>query len=257
MDFLIPMFPFCHFSEFSILIINQTEGSNLLNSDFSSVRVINSLEKGLSKSRNLGLEKSRKSILLISDDDEIFKEGFDSLIIRSYNEYPLAVVISFQVKNPEGELFRKYLEESKTNLSLLDLFGIFSSEITINKAILEKAKVMFDVNFGLGANFLMGEEAIFLTDLKLKKQQLVYIPKVIAINPVITTTDRLDFKQRYYIQGAFLARVLKKNCKFHLAMKLFFDLKQRKLKINQIGEALKNAKLGRIDFYKLQNQNNA
>ena len=80
LDFLIPMFPFCHFSEFSILIINQTEENNLLTSEFPSVRVINSFERGLSKSRNLGLENAKGNIILISDDDEIFKKDFDSII---------------------------------------------------------------------------------------------------------------------------------------------------------------------------------
>ncbi|WP_281309801.1 glycosyltransferase family A protein [Flavobacterium flavigenum] len=257
LDFLIPMFPFGHFSDFSILIINQTSENNLLNSDFSSVQVINSYEIGLSKSRNLGLEMSKKSILLISDDDEIFKEGFDVLIVDTYNNYPNAVVAGFQIENPDGNLFRKYLKETKSNLTKFDLFGIFSSEITINKVFLEKVNVKFDTNFGLGANFSMGEEAVFLMDLKKKNQQLIYMPKVIAINPSITTTDRLNFEERYYIQGAFLARVLKRNYRFHLAIKLFFDLKQRKLKITQISKAIKNAKLGKKDFYKLQNKKNA
>ena len=74
LDFLIPMFPFCHFSEFSILIVNQTKGNNLLTSDFPSVRVVNSFDRGISKSRNLGLERARGKIILISDDDEIFKK---------------------------------------------------------------------------------------------------------------------------------------------------------------------------------------
>lgn len=93
--------------------------------------------------------------------------------------------------------------------------------MTINKEVVANSDVKFDVNFGLGANFPMGEEAIFLTDLKAKKQQIVYVPKVIAVNPTLTTIDKLDFQLRYYIQGAFLARVLKEKYKFQLTIKLF------------------------------------
>ncbi len=253
LDFLEPMFPFSTFSDFSILIINQTHKANILVSEFSGVRVINSTEKGLSKSRNVGLKMSVKKILLIADDDEVFKEGFDDFIISSYNSYPKAAVISFQVENEHQKSFRKYLEETKTNLNQLDLFGILSPEMSINKKVLDNSEVQFDVNFGLGARFQMGEEAIFLMDLKSKNQQIVYIPQVIASTPFLTTTDKLDFRVRYYIQGAFLARVLKEKYKVQLAMKLFFDIKQGKLHINQILTALKNAKLGRNDFYKLDN----
>ena len=108
LDFLIPMFPFCHFSEFSILIINQTEENNLLISEFPSIRVLNCFEKGVSKSRNLGLEKAKGKIILIADDDEIFKKDFDFIISNSYNKYPNATVISFRIEKSDGELFKKY-----------------------------------------------------------------------------------------------------------------------------------------------------
>lgn len=257
LDFLIPMFPFCHFSNFSILIINQTKKNNLLVSGFPSIRVINSFEKGLSKSRNLALKNAIGKVVLISDDDEIFKEGFDDLIINSYNNFPKAVVISFQVENSEGKLFRNYQKKAKLKPKKLDLFSIFSSEISINKTIFDTLSIEFDTNFGLGSVFSMGEEAILLMDFNSINQLIVIEPKVIATNPTITTTDKLDFSHRYYIQGAFLSRVLKANYFTGLASKLFFDLKQNKLKWNQIRVAIKYANQGKLDFYKLTRKHNA
>ena len=87
LDFLIPMFPFCHFSEFSILIVNQTQENNLLHSDFLSVRVINSFEKGLSKSRNLALKNAKGKIVLLTDDDVVFETDFQAKIIDSFNNF--------------------------------------------------------------------------------------------------------------------------------------------------------------------------
>jgi hypothetical protein len=60
LDFLIPMFPSRKFFEFNILIVNQTTENQLLNSEFPTVRIINSFEKGLSKSRNLALKNAIK-----------------------------------------------------------------------------------------------------------------------------------------------------------------------------------------------------
>ena len=51
LDFLLPMFPFEHFSNFNILIVNQSK-NEVLSSDFDNVKVVNTTEKGLSKSRN-------------------------------------------------------------------------------------------------------------------------------------------------------------------------------------------------------------
>ncbi|MBP6183226.1 glycosyltransferase family A protein, partial [Flavobacterium sp.] len=126
LDFLIPMFPFCHFSEFSILIINQTQENNLLDSAFPTVRVINSFEKGLSRSRNLALKNANGKIVLIADDDVVYKKDFDSAIVQAHNQYDNKTVISFCIERPNGLLFKKYLQKAKMNLSLIELFNVLS-----------------------------------------------------------------------------------------------------------------------------------
>ena len=257
LDFLIPMFPFCHFSEFSILIVNQTKENNLLVSDFPSVRVINSFEKGLSKSRNLALKKAIGKIVLIADDDVVYKKDFDAMLVQAYNQYKNKTAITFCIEKPNGLPFKKYIPNAKINLDKMELFNVLSIEISLNKPILDKLGVVFDENFGLGGLFEMGEEAIFLTDIKNQNQQIAFVPNVIATHPEISSNEKLDFMQRYYIQGAFLTRVLKANYFVDLATKLFFDLKQKKLKVNQIWEAIKNANQGRKDYYKLKNKSNA
>lgn len=253
LDFLITMFPFCHFSNLSILIVNQTQENNVLLSEFPSVRVVNSFEKGLSKSRNLALKNALGKILLIADDDVVYKNDFHSIVLQSYNKYPKKAVISFSIEKPNGTLFKKYLPKIKLNLSLLELFNVVSIEISLNKSILDEIGVVFDENFGLASQFSMGEEAIFLSDIKYKMGQIAFVPAVIATHPEVSSNEKLDYKQRYYIQGAFLARVIKANFYIGLVTKIFFDLKQKKLKSSQILVAVKSANQGKIDYKKLKN----
>lgn len=257
LDFLIPMFPFCHFSHFSILIVNQTEENKLLVSDFPSIRVINSFEKGLSKSRNLALKNAIGKIVLIADDDVIYMNDFDTKIIQAYNQYDNKAVISFCIEKPNGLLFKKYSPNAKKNLSLMELFNVLSIEISLNKLILDKLGITFDENFGLGSEFQMGEEAVFLSDIKNKNQRIAFVPSVIVIHSEISSTEKIDFSKRYYVQGAFLTRVLKEDYFMGLATKLFFDVKQKKLNLNQIPAAIKNANQGKMDYNKLTNKNNA
>ncbi len=40
-----------------------------------------------------------------------------------------------------------------------------------------------------------------------------------------------------------------------LATKIFFDLKQNKIKLNQISKAIKIANRGKDDYYKLKDEN--
>lgn len=248
LDFLIPMFPFSDFSNFSILIVNQTQENNFLISEFPSVRVINSFEKGLSKSRNLGLKNARGKILLIADGDVVFKNDFDSIIIDTYNKFPSATGINFYAEKPDGTLFKRSLSKTKEKISQLELFNILSIEMTFNNEILAKLELQFDENFGLGSRFKMGEEAIFLSDVQSKNQQLIIEPQVVVIHPTESTDDIISFEERYYIQGAFFKRVTNMNYYFGLFLKVFFDLKQNKIKRSQVFGAIKNANRGKNDF---------
>lgn len=255
LDFLIPMFPYSHFSNFSILIVNQTPKEKILTSDFSNIRVINSFEKGLAKSRNLAFENAIRKILVVADDDVIYQEGFTAKIVDAYNRFPKAAVINFSMLNSNGDVIKKYPSCTKTNLSIFDILNTSSIEMTLNKKRIDQTKIRFDENFGLGAVFEMGEEAIFLSDLKANQKQLVFEPQSIVIHENQTSSKKKSLVDKYYIQGALFSRMFKTKYIFWLYLKLFFDLKQKKIKFENIKTVLESAKKGHIKFEQIQNGN--
>lgn len=255
LDFLVPMFPYSHFSAFSILIINQTQKEKILNSDYSNVRVINSFEKGLSKSRNLALENALGKILVIADDDVVYQEGFITKITDAYNKFPAAAVIQFSAVNSNGDLIKKYPSNSKVNLNSFDILNVSSIEMTLNKTIIDASKIRFDENFGLGAVFEMGEEAVFLSDLKAKNKQLVFDPQVIVKHKDSTSSEKKNITDKYYIQGALFSRIFKKKYIIWLFIKVFFDLKQNKINFRNIKTVLKSAKNGHEKFERTRHEN--
>lgn len=255
LDFLIPMFPYTHFSHFSILIINQTQSERILTSDYLNVRVINSFEKGLSKSRNLALENAVGRILVIADDDVVYQDGFLTKISDAYNKFSEAAAIHFAAVNSNGDLIKKYPSDFKADLSIFDILNASSIEMTLNKKIIDASKVQFDENFGLGSVFEMGEEAIFLSDLKAKQKQLVFEPEIIVMHESHTSSEKKNAVDKYYIQGALFSRMFKKKYIFWLYLKLFFDLKQKKIKFGNIKTVLRSAKNGHKTFEQIQNGN--
>ncbi|MCC9063897.1 glycosyltransferase family 2 protein [Flavobacterium piscisymbiosum] len=255
LDFLVPMFPFLHFSNFRILIINQTQFETILESEYPNIRVVNSFEKDLSKSRNLALENAQGKILVIADDDVIYQQGFVAKIINSYNQFPNAAAINFCAVKSDGSLMKEYPKHSKTNLNAFDIFNTSSIEMTLNKAVLDKTGIHFDEKFGLGGMFEMGEEAIFLFDLKSKKQQLIFESEVIVQHLELTSSSKKSIEEKYYIQGALYTRIFKSNYIYWIFVKLFFDLKQRKIRFGEFKSALKSSKKGHQKFETLQHDN--
>lgn len=255
LDFLVPMFPFLHFSNFSILIINQTQNEKILTSNYSKVRVINSFEKGLVKSRNLALDNAVGKILVIADDDIVYQEGFLAKIINSYHKFPEAAVVIFSVINSNGDLIKKYPSGSKVNLGILDVLNVSSIEMTLNKTIIDASKIRFDEKFGLGGAFEMGEEAVFLSDLKENGQLLIFDSQIIVKHESQTSSEKKNITNKYYIQGAVFSRIFKKKYIFWIFIKLFFDLKQNKIQFKKIKTAFKSAKEGHEKFEITRHEN--
>lgn len=251
LDFLVPMFPFIHFSNFQILIVNQTQNGSKLTSNFSNIRVINSSEKGLSKSRNLALENATGKILLISDDDVVFQKGFVEKIIDAYQKYPNAAIIKFCALKPNSKPLNKDAVNSKSSLSIFDILNTTSFEITLNKFHVDFEKHKFDENFGLGGMFEMGEEAIFLSDLKKDGKQLVFEPQIIVAHNTLTSSDKKDVLEKYFISGAMFSRIFRKKYIFWIFLKMFFDLKQKKIKMNNLKTIFRSAIKGHKMFQKI------
>jgi glycosyltransferase involved in cell wall biosynthesis len=243
LDFLSAMFPFKHFSNFNLLVVNQSKTS-IVSSEYPSVRVINSADIGLSKSRNLALENAIGKILIIADDDVIYQESFIKNSIDAYIKFEHACVINFCATKQNGRYLKKYPTHSKKQLNSFDIFNVSSIEMTINKERLDLLGIRFDENFGLGGKFEMGEEAVFLFDLKHKKQQIAFENQVLVMHKSLTSSNKMDSLHKYYILGAVFTRVSKTSYLFWLITKLFFDLKQNKIKLNSFFKALKSAKEG-------------
>jgi glycosyltransferase involved in cell wall biosynthesis len=81
------------------VIINQCDTDNIeqVNYKKHSIQVINSTERGLSKSRNLALQHASADIVVIADDDMRYIDGYAQIIINAYNTHPNDDILTFKV----------------------------------------------------------------------------------------------------------------------------------------------------------------
>jgi glycosyltransferase involved in cell wall biosynthesis len=199
-DFLDVMFPFRHFSTFNILIINQSENTSL-NSDFKTVRVINSNEKGLSKSRNLAFNNASKQICLIADDDVVYSSNFDSEIINTFNNNPKSSIISFNHKrigkNQAENTAKVLYTHSKKSIE-----NVCSFEIAFRLKDIKEHAVRFNEDFGLGSYFETADEYLFLRDAMRQKLHILCCPSIIVSHPLFTSGDKQGSDTILFARGA-------------------------------------------------------
>lgn len=248
LDFLYKMFPYEKLENLSLIIVNQTDEFHLLNSTIDSIKVINSFDMGLSKSRNLAISNATKQILLIADDDVIYQKNFLKAISNSFNKNDNLDGICFQVIDDQNKFFRKYPLKKKLQLSYFEIFNCMSVEIAFKKSIGKNCK--FDENFGLGSEFQLGEETIWLFDGIKKGIKFGYEPNVILQHEQITTTNKIAIDRLYFCQSVVYYRIFGSTYLVWVTLKLFFDVKQNKIKLSQIPKLFSEAIKGK-KYYEL------
>jgi len=191
LSFLDTIFPHHKLNTLNILIINQTQTGKELHSGFENIRVINSYEKGLSKSRNLALKNALGDICLIADDDIEYVEDFENIIINSFQKFDDASVIRFKIDTFSGDAYKAYLKHSKKLNSKKDIKSSSSIEIAFKRDHIIQNNIEFDTLFGLGSYFQSGEEYLFLKEVLKKELPIYFENKFIVKHQLIRSTSNM------------------------------------------------------------------
>lgn len=253
-DFLKTMFVFLDYTNFNLVVINQTSPDVQLISNSEKIKVINSFEKGLSHSRNLALKTATKDLLILTDDDVVFQPDFEECVVKAFNTNATHDGFRFQFLNGKGNLAKKYPHQFENKLSNLEILNTSSVELVFKRKSVQEAKIQFDTDFGLGTEFAMGEEAIFVADSVKNGLKIGFVPEVLVAHAHPTTGHKTDINSIYFIQSAVFYRIFPKMYLFWILLKLFFDLKHQKVKHRNIIKLLIQACKGKrayVNYTKL------
>ncbi len=252
LDFLEVMFQNNNISDYQILVINQTSENHTLNSNDPKIRVINSFEKGLSKSRNLAIENAIGDICLLADDDVVYIEGFEKPIIEGYRHLEDADIITFKTLTTENKPFSKYPKRT----SQLKSFSkyVLSIEISFRRLSIVNRVIRYDEFFGLGAIFQDSENYLFL--LGLQKQtnlKLYFIPEFIVMHPPLTSSDEVVSDRLIFARCALNYKLYGNAGYVYVFKYLFYLLRHRLIAFNEINDKFKVAHSGIQTYKKLNN----
>lgn len=250
LDFLEVMFQNNTLSEFQILVINQTIENRIILSKEPKIRVINSFEKGLSKSRNLAIANAIGDICLLADDDVIYLKGFEKLILKAYASHENTDLITFKTLTTENKPYSTY--PKKTN-NLKDFIKyVLSIEITFKRLSVLNSGINFNENFGLGATFEDSENYIFLTDLKaIENFKLLYVPEFIVLHPPVSSSSEIVSDRLVFARSALNYKLYGNAAYLYVAKLIFFLLRKKLIKFGDISHKYGVAHSGIKTYKKL------
>lgn len=210
-SFLYEIFPGELINKISAVVINQCTEFLPEHPTFNfseTIKVYNSTEKGLSKSRNLALKYANADICVLCDDDFIYLPDCLEKIAKAYNEIPDADIITFQSFATETGNKRKEYKEKLFKYKLYQLSSVSSSDITFKLSTIKQNGLRFDERFGLGTINYSGEEGIFLADAFRVGLKIYHYPTFTVKTTEVSTGNRLMLDP--YLRGKIYKRILKK-----------------------------------------------
>lgn len=193
----------------SFLIVNQTSSDQSEAADLykrkaeaMGLRVLNFEERGLARSRNRSLAAAKGEICIISDDDVAFHPDIAQTVETAFKNRPDVDLISFQTEGAG-----KTYHQSEHVHSRWTSFNVMSIELAFRRQAVLESGVIFDERFGLGAQYVSGEENIFVADLINVGLKAMYVPTAIASHPPLTSGAQLESNKVAVSKGAIIYRI--------------------------------------------------
>lgn len=182
----------------------ELDGELLENEHAQAYSIIYSLDRGLARSRMLGVLSSSADLVWITDDDiEVVPDGAIAAFNLLENSEDDFITTKYAID--ENQERKKYSTEEFIH-NRISSMKVSSIEIFIKRNSILNKGVAFDTRFGLGAHYKSGEENIFLADILLKGGSGRFVPVTTAIHREVTSGGDFSNNLANEAKGAIFRR---------------------------------------------------
>ncbi|MFP3385580.1 glycosyltransferase [Tritonibacter sp. SIMBA_163] len=167
----------------------------------ADVRFVELPDRGLSRSRNAGLAYAHTDLVLFSDDDVTLEpEGILTLRDHFVSDPNLALAAGWR---------RERLPQAarKQHLTRFNSGRICAPEFMVRASVVARLGVQFDLNFGLGAYYGVGEDYVFVSDILHAGGRGVALPVVTGSHPDVSTGEKWSDPRLLRARQAVINRV--------------------------------------------------
>lgn len=180
------------------VIINQCDhsGSEEMERRGHRVRFFSFPDRGIGRSRNEAIEKADRDICLFSDEDIVYKDGYEEAIVREFELNPQADMILFNIDIDESRRTYHITERQKVHWYNCGRYGAVS--FAVRRKSLIASGVKFSLLFGGGAKYSNGEDSLFLKEFMDKGYQVYTAPVTIGREAAGESTWFEGYNEKFF-----------------------------------------------------------
>lgn len=150
------------------VVINQCDKNEVADFEYNGHKIkwISMVERGVGLSRNTGILHSTADVILFADDDIAYCDGYADGVLGAFERNDDADVVCFNInlvnstKNIGGH--RNNTENKK--LKVINSMRYGACLIAVRRKAILRERILFSLLFGGGAEFMSGEDSIFVKD---------------------------------------------------------------------------------------------
>lgn len=143
------------------------------------IRFLSVPERGVGLSRNTAFMRAQGDICLFSDDDLIYKDGYEKMLTDAFRRYPKADVLAFNIHSL-GERKKRRQIRRASRVRWFNFMHYGAARIAVRRESIQKKNIAFSLLFGGGAEYSSGEDTIFLHDCLKAGLRIYAVPVTLA-----------------------------------------------------------------------------
>lgn len=150
--------------ESDAIIINQTDREGFSEYRYRNKRIqcYSFTERGVGLSRNNALMRADGDIVLFSDEDIVYDEGYEKRVLDAFENNPQADFLLFNMRVSKAR--ETYYNKSKHRVHIWNAGRYPTYSFAVRREKLHASRITFPLWFGGGARYSNGEDSLFLAD---------------------------------------------------------------------------------------------
>ena len=151
--------------ECDAVIVNQGKRDGCYEYDTDKslhIKVLESSERGVGRSRNHALDLADSKYVLFSDDDIVYSKGYAEKILTAFSENKDADVIMFNVNVREERKTYHISKRIKVHKWSVGRYPAYAAAAKLESV--RSSGLRFSTLFGGGAKYSIGEDSLFFMD---------------------------------------------------------------------------------------------
>lgn len=186
------------------IIVNQTDcfAYDEFERNGKLIRSYSMQEKGVGLSRNTCLMRADEEICLFSDEDIVYRDDYEKLILQEFEKNKEADMILFNVEvAPERRTY--HIEEyGRVRWYNSGRYPTYSFAFRLNR--IRSKNITFSLLFGGGAKYCNGEDSLFLRDCIKKGLKVYKAPVTIGEETLRESTWFKGYNEKFFYDRGVL-----------------------------------------------------